>query len=346
MSRARLVFQSGNDMKKLVLHPAIDDERLQSIHSLNCDLRVINCSTFDQALSEIEDADGFYGKMQPSLLEAAQKLKWVQSPTASLEHYLFPELIEHPSTLTNMRGLFYDVIADQVFAYILMFARRMHLYMAQQFKNVWAPIGGEGARADYAVGPGLETSMDREHQQLSEATLGIIGLGSIGLEIASYGHKLGMHVLGVDPYTENPPNVDESGDLDFLPQMLSRSDFVVIAAPHTPETEGFFNSQLLNQMKDSAFLINIGRGVIVPLDDLVQALETNVIAGAALDVFELEPLPTTHPLWNMPNVIITPHIAACTPKVPERHLEVLLGNIRRFANDEPLLNVVNKTLWF
>lgn len=333
-------------MKKLVIHPAIDDKRLQSILLLECDLSVINCKTFNQAMSEITDADCFYGKMEPALLAAAQRLKWVQSPTASLEHYLFPELIEHPSTLTNMRGLFYDVIADQVFAYILMFARRMHVYMAQQFNNVWAPVGGEEARADYAIGPGLETSMDREHQQLSESILGIYGLGSIGLEIARYGHNLGMHVLGVDPYTENSPNVDESGGLDFLPEMLGRSDFVVIAAPHTPETAGFFNSKLLHQMQDSAFLINIGRGVIVPLDDLVQALESGVIAGAALDVFELEPLPKSHPLWNMPNVIITPHIAACTPKVPERHLEVLLGNIRRYVNDEPLLNVVNKKLWF
>jgi len=333
-------------MKKLVLHPAIDEVRLQAILALKCDVNVINCSTFDEALSEIEEADGFYGKMQPAFLAAAKRLKWVQSPTASLEHYLFPELIEHSSTLTNMRGLFYDVIADQVFAYILMFARRMHLYMAQQYNNVWAPIGGEATRADFAVGPGLETSMDREHQQLSDSTLGVLGLGSIGQEIASYGHKLGMHILGVDPYLKGPEHVDEFGDLEFLPQLLSRSDFVVIAAPHTPETEGFFNSTLLRQMKNSAFLINIGRGVIVPLDDLVQALETKAIAGAALDVFEIEPLPTTHPLWNMPNVIITPHIAACSPKVPERHLEVLLGNIARFANDEPLLNVVNKTLWF
>ena len=333
-------------MKKLILHPAIDDVRLQAILALNCDVTVINCSTFEEALSEIEDADGFYGKMQPALLAAAKRLEWVQSPTASLEHYLFPELIQHPSTLTNMRGLFYDVIADQVFAYILMFARRMHVYMAQQFNNVWAPIGGETARADYAVGPGLETSMDRQHQQLCDSTLGILGLGSIGQEIANYGHKLGMHVLGVDPYVEQPKNVDEFGDLEFLPQLLSRSDYVVIAAPHTPETEGFFNSERLHQMKNSGFLINIGRGVIVPLDDLVQALEAKDIAGAALDVFEIEPLPATHPLWGMPNVIITPHIAACTPKVPERHLKVLLGNIKRFANDEPLLNVVNKTLWF
>ncbi|MBA62532.1 MAG: D-2-hydroxyacid dehydrogenase [Planctomycetaceae bacterium] len=333
-------------MKKLVLHPALDDERLQQIEQLHCELKIVNCSQLADAIREIREADGFYGKMLPELLQASTQLRWIQSPTASLEHYLFPELIEHPAQLTNMRGLFHDVIADQVFAYILMFARRMHIYLAQQLQQRWAPVGGENARADYAVGPGNETSMDRAHQQLADATLGIFGLGSIGQEIARYGKRLGMNVIGVDPYCERPDCVDDFGNLSFLDELLEQSDFLVIAAPHTPETEGFFNLNRIQKMKPSAFLINIGRGVIVPLDDLVQALQTETIAGAALDVFEIEPLPEHHPLWLLPNVILTPHIAACTPKVPQRHLELLLENIRRFANDEPLLNVVNKALWF
>ena len=333
-------------MKRLVIYPAIDQRRLSLILDLSETLEVINCETLPDALSGIVTADGFYGKMTPELLSASEQLKWIQSPTASLEHYLFPELISHPSILTNMRGLFYDVIADHVFAYILMFARRMHLYLARQSVSQWAPIGGEDARADYAVGPGNETSMDRNHQQLADSTLGIIGLGSIGGEIARYGKLLGMNVLGVDPYQDKHPNVDQLGDMAFLPNLLAHSDFVVIAAPHTPETEGFFNEALIRQMKSSAFLVNIGRGVILPLNDLVACLEEEVIAGAALDVFETEPLPPEHPLWAMPNVIITPHVAACTPKVPERHLEVLLENITRFTNDESLLNVTNKSRWF
>ena len=333
-------------MKKLVIHPAIDDVRLHHILGLNCELDVVNCVDLEQAKVEIRDAEGFYGKLLPELLDAAEELNWVQSPTASLEHYLFPALIEHPCQLSNMQGIFYDVIADQVFAYILMFARRMHIYLAQQFQNRWAPVGGEAERADFAVGPGNETGMDRNHQQLAGSTLGVFGLGSIGCEVASYGRKFGMTVLGVDPYADQPECVDTFGGLEFLDEFLAQSDFVVIAAPHTPETEGFFNFNLIRKMKRSAFLIYIGRGVILPLEDLVRALETGVIAGAALDVFETEPLPEEHPLWTMPNVIVTPHIAACTPKVPTRHLEVLLGNIKRFANDEPLLNVVNKSLWF
>lgn len=333
-------------MKKLVLHPPIDQQRLDRILALDCELSVVNCQTLEQALEEIKDADGFYGKMLPELLEAAESLEWVQSPTASLEHYLFPELIAHPSQLSNMRGLFYDVIADQVFAYILMFARRMHIYMPQQYRAEWSPVGGEDARADFAVGPGQETGMDRNHQQLADSTLGIFGLGSIGQEIGSYGQRLGMKVLAVDPYADEPGNIDGFGGLEYLDEMLGQSDFVVIAAPHTPETEGFFNLDVIQKMKPAAYLINIGRGVILPLDDLVSALNTNTIAGAALDVYELEPLPPEHALWKMPNVILTPHIAAATPTVPQRHLEVLLENIRRFANDESLLNVVNKSLWF
>ncbi len=333
-------------MKKLVIYPSIDALRLRQIVDLKCQLNIVNCESLEQAEAEIGDADGFYGKMLPDLLAAARQLQWVQSPTASLEHYLFPALIQHPCQLTNMRGLFYDVIADHVFTYILMFARRMHIYMAQQYESNWSPVGGETGRADYSVGPGNVTPMDHQHQQLADSTLGILGMGSIGREIARYGKQLGMTVIGVDPYSEPPKYVDTFGGLTDLDEMLSSSDFVVIAAPHTPETEGLFNLEVMGKMKSSAFLINIGRGVIIPLDDLVTALNADLIAGAALDVFEIEPLPEDHPLWKMPNVIITPHIAACTPKVSERHLEVLLGNIRRFANDESLLNVVNKSLWF
>lgn len=333
-------------MKKLVIYPPIDDLRLRNISELRCQLNIVNCDDLHEAKREMVDADGFYGKITPPLLSVAKHLKWVQSPTASLEHYLFPELINHPCQLTNMRGLFYDVIADHVFTYILMFARRMHIYMAQQFSAKWAPLGGETGRADYAVGPGNVTPMDHQHRQLADSTLGIFGMGSIGREVARYGKQLGMTVLGVDPYTDPPEHVDDFGDLNYLNAMLGDSDYVVIAAPHTPETEGFFDHELIGKMKRSAFLINIGRGAIIPLVDLVGALNTGVIAGAGLDVFETEPLPADHPLWSFPNVILTPHIAACTPKVSERHLEVLLGNIQRFANDESLLNIVDKTLWF
>jgi phosphoglycerate dehydrogenase-like enzyme len=154
-------------------------------------------------------------------------------------------------------------------------------------------------------------------------------------------------VLAVDPLqSEAPPGVAALWKPDRLPDLLRESDFVVIAAPHTPETAKLFRRPQFQQMKRTAYLINIGRGAIVDLADLVAALRAGEIAGAALDVFEVEPLPADHPLWAMPNVILTPHVAGYSPRIAERHLGVLLDNLRRFVAGEPLRNVVNKAMWF
>jgi phosphoglycerate dehydrogenase-like enzyme len=310
-------------------------------------MRVVSAASEAEALAEIRQADAFFGKLTPPLLAAAGQLRWVQSPTASLEHYLFPALVEHPCTLTNMRGLFSDVIADHVFGYILSFARHLHTYIRQQAAARWAPVGGEAERTTFAVGPGVASGIDRAHLHLADATLGIVGLGSIGGEIARRGLAFGMRVVAVDPVqTEPPPDVAALWKLDRLGDLLRQSDFVVIAAPHTPETVGMFGLPQFEQMKRSAYLINIGRGVIVKLGDLCEALRRGLIAGAGLDVFEVEPLPPDHPLWRMENVILTPHVAGASPRIAERHLEVLLDNVRRFSQGESLRNIADKRRWF
>ena len=182
---------------------------------------------------------------------------------------------------------------------------------------------------------------------VSDQTLGIIGLGSIGSEVARRGLAFGMRVLAVDPVqTDAPAGVEALWPLKQLGDLLGESDFVVIAAPHTPDTEDMFRREQFRAMKPTAYLINIGRGVLVSLDDLVEALEAGEIAGAGLDVFEVEPLPTSHPLWKMENVIITPHMAASSVRVAERHLAALLDNVGRFARGEELCNVVSKENWF
>jgi phosphoglycerate dehydrogenase-like enzyme len=127
---------------------------------------------------------------------------------------------------------------------------------------------------------------------------------------------------------------------------LAWSDFTVIAAPHTPETARLFDARTLSFLRHTSFLINIGRGVIVVLDDLVHVLRDGRLAGAALDVYEVEPLPADHPLWDLPNVILTPHTAGYSPVIAERHLATLVENVGRFARGEALLNVVDKKLWF
>lgn len=260
-------------------------------------MQVVNAVDEAHAAEEIADAEAFFGKLTPELLSQAAQLRWVQSPTASLEHFLFPALVEHPCQVTNMRGIFNDVIADHVFAYILCFARNLHLYLRQQQRAEWAPVGGEAARSSFTQGPGLVNDMDRAHMHLSDCTLGVIGLGGIGAEVAQRGVALGMRVVGVDPQPRAIEGLDAVWQPSELDQLLRQSDFVVIAAPHTPATERMFRTPQFEMMKQTAYLINIGRGAIVVLDDLVAALQHEEIAGAALDVFAVEPLPPASPLW-------------------------------------------------
>jgi phosphoglycerate dehydrogenase-like enzyme len=332
---------------KLVIHPAVDAQRYERIVAAARPMQVVNAADADEARTAMADADAFFGKLTPELLAAAGQLRWVQSPTASLEHYIFPELVSHPAVLTNMRGLYSDVIAEHVLGMMLAFTRNLHQYIRNQAECRWDPVGGEEARVSFATGPGVTNAIDRAHRSLGDLALGIVGLGHIGLEIARRCASFGMRITAVDPVQRNAPE----GISAILPparlhELLAVSDFVVIAAPHTPETEQLFRRPQLQSMKPSAYLINIGRGAIVNLDDLVAALEAGEIAGAALDVFEIEPLPPEHPLWKFSNVIITPHIAGQSPRVPPRHLEVVLDNVGRFVRGEPLANVVDKRLWF
>jgi phosphoglycerate dehydrogenase-like enzyme len=352
---------------KLVLHPQVEAERLAKIVDAARPMTVVNAQSEAEARAAIIDADAFFGKITPELLAATRQLRWVQAPTASLEHYMFPELVEHPCVLTNMRGLYSDVIADHVFGYVLCFARNFHHYIRNQLEARWAPVGGKpesvpGARKDgprkadpdekaeqagFVTGPAHVSAVDRSHLHLADLTLGVIGLGQIGSEIARRGLAFGMRVVAVDPVqTAPPPGVSALWRLDRLPDLLRESDFVVIAAPHTPDTVKLFRRAQLRQMKPTAYLINIGRGAIVDLQDLVAALRAAEIGGAGLDVYETEPLPSDHPLWRMPNVILTPHVAGNSPRIAERHLAVLLENVRHFARGEPLTTIVDKRRWF
>jgi phosphoglycerate dehydrogenase-like enzyme len=332
---------------KLVIHPPIDAARLDAIRDAATPMRVVNAPHAAEALAEIRDADGFFGKITPPLLAAAARLRWIQSPTASLEHYVFPELVEHPVVLSNMRGIYSDVIADHVLGFITCFARNFHIYIRQMAAGRWQPYGGGPIQQPFATGPADDHPGNHAHRRLADCTLGIIGLGHIGAEIARRGVACGMKVIAVDPRaTVAPAGVAELRGVDGLDGLLAASDFVVIAAPHTPQTERLIRRETLSRMRPTAYLINIGRGAIVDLADLTEALRSGTIAGAGLDVSEIEPLPSDHPLWQMPNVIITPHVAAFSERIPERHLQVVVENIRRFAHGEPVENIVDKRLWF
>ena len=334
---------------KLVIHPAVEADRLHSLRSAAPSAEWVNAATEPEAIAAMPGADALLGKITPAMLAAADRLQWVQSFTASLEHYIFPALESHPCVLTNVRGLFSDVIADQVMGYVLCFARNLHTYVRHQIAHRYEPLGGESARVSFASGPGTVNAMDRATIYLPRSTMGIVGMGAIGCEIARRAMAFGIAVRGVDRYpdrVEAPEGVDDLLGIGELPTLLGWSDFVVIATPQTPETTGWFNARTLSEMRSSSYLINIGRGAIVVLNDLVEALRTGRLAGAALDVYEVEPLPADHPLWDFPNVILTPHTAGYSPAIAGRHLAVLVENVGRFTRGEPLLNVVDKSLWF
>ena len=334
-------------MSKLVICPAVNEERLSKIVHAAGPMSVVATSDADRASREIADADAFFGKLTPPLLAAAQKLRWVQTPTASLEHYMFPELIEHPCTLTNMRGLYSDVVAEHAIGLLIALCREFPRYIRQQQLAVWAPAGGEHDPGEFISGPGTTGGIDRAHRHLAGSTLGIVGLGAIGREIARKGAAFDLRIVAVDPHHhQTVPGVEKIWPTEQIDRLLAESDLVIIAAPHTPETAGLFCRPRFERMKRTALLINVGRGAIVDLTDLSAALAEGLIAGAGLDVCETEPLPADHPLWKLENVIITPHVAGYSTEIAERHLQVMLDNVGRFVRGEPLRNVVDKRRWY
>jgi phosphoglycerate dehydrogenase-like enzyme len=334
---------------KIVMYPAVESDRFEALQAAAPKAQWVNAATAAEAEAAMPGADALLGKITPAMLSRADRLVWVQSFTASLEHYMFPELVAHRCVLTNVRGLFGDVIADQVIGYVLCFARNLHIYARQQVEHRYEPVGGESARVSSLTGPGTVGAMDRATIYLPDSTMGIIGMGGIGSEIARRAKAFGISVRGVDRFPDRIRPIEgvlRIDGVDQAPDLLAWSDFVVIAAPHTPETARWFDARMLAYFRPSSYLINIGRGAIVVLDDLVAALRAGQLAGAALDVYEVEPLPVDHPLWDFSNVILTPHTAGYSPVIATRHLAALVENVGRFARGEALFNVVQKELWF
>lgn len=312
---------------KFLIYPAISDDELAELQRVAGDTTLINAPDEATARTHIVDAEAMYGIITPDLLSRAQKLRWLQTPMAGLEKYMFPELTNSDITMSNMAGIYSDQIADQAIAYLLMFARGMHIYLRRQLAHQWQP--------------------DVPIVHLADQTLGVVGLGGIGSEVARRGRTLGMRVLATEAKSRPKPDyVDELLGVDQLDDLLAQSDFVVLCVPHTPETVKLFTLPRLQKMKSTAYLINISRGIVVDLADLTTALQTGVIAGAGLDVFEIEPLPKEHPLWDMENVIITPHSAHTSPHVVPRRIGFVRDNLRRYLAGEPLHNLIDKSRWF
>jgi phosphoglycerate dehydrogenase-like enzyme len=295
------------------------------------ELEVIVAEDMARAEQAIASAEGVFGTIPPTLLRRAARLCWLQAPQAAPPAgYYYPELIAHPVQITNFREIYSDHIGAHVMAFVLAFARGLQHYIPQQTKREWKRL-----------------PQNTGVVHLPEATALVVGVGGIGSEVARLAAAFGMRVIGVDERRrEAPPGVAELHRGDELDALLPGADFVILTVPHTPETEGFMNRARFQEMKKTAFFINIGRGMTTRLDDLAAAIEAGEIAGAGLDVFEQEPLPADHKLWTLPGVLITPHTAGHGPYLDERRYEIILDNCRRFLAGQPLRNLVDKARWF
>lgn len=284
-----------------------------------------------EALREIPDADAAFGTLPPHFLARAAQLRWLAAPAiAPPAGYYYQELVEHPCVATNFRGIFNEHIATHILAFVLALARGLHYYIPRQLRGEWK-----------------REPLDTGVVYLPESTALIVGVGGIGAETAKHCAQFGMRVVGIDARREDrPAGVADLHRPEALDRLLPQADFVILTIPHTPETEGLFDAARFARMKRSAFFINIGRGMTTRLDALNQALRDGTIAGAALDVYEIEPLPADHPLWTAPNLLMTPHSAGFGPYLDDRRRDVLVENAKRFAAGQPLINVVDKAHWF
>ena len=294
-------------------------------------LQVLVAPDRDAALRLLPRADAAFGTLDPQLLAQAGRLTWLQAPQAAPPAgYFFAELVAHPVQVTNFRGIYNDHVAIHAVAMLLALARGLPRYMRQQARGEW-----------------IRHLADEDILHLPESTVLVVGVGGIGAEIGRMVAAFGAKVIGIDPRRTEPP---EAMDRIFAPAELDRllpaADAVVLTLPHTPESEGLIDARRLARMRPHCLLVNIGRGATVRLDPLVQALREERLGGAALDVFEEEPLPPDHPLWREPRALLTPHVAVVGPYIVERRLEVLCDNARRFAAGQPLRNLVDKALWY
>ena len=266
-------------------------------------------------------ADVLVAKRFPvDALTAAKRLRWIQVTSAGVE-FLAParESLAH-LTVTNARGIHGAPIADYVIAVTIMLQANFLGLMRDQAAMRWRP---------------------RPIAPLHGRTLGVIGVGAIGQEIARRASACGMNVVGVRRGGAPVAGIAKVFRPEDLSSFLAICDFVVVAVPATESTRTMIGRRELQSMKPTAFLVNIARGAIVDEAALVTALKDGTIAGACLDVFDVEPLPPDSPLWTMPNVIVTPHIAGMRSDYVERFMDIFLDNLARFSRNAPLRNVVN-----
>jgi phosphoglycerate dehydrogenase-like enzyme len=324
-------------MKTLIVHyhsfelwhaPSWIRERLQQDFPGH---QFIQLQNYDRVPQEIADTDVFIGlSLRPEQFAAAKRLCWIHSPAAAVHQLMYPELIKSSVALTNSTGVHGPVVAEHAITLLLALAKRLPQAMQYQAKHEWSQNQ-------------LWQGSPRP-REVADSTVLVIGMGSIGREFAVRAKALGMRILAI---RENPAKGLDGADAVYgsaqIDDVLPQADYVLLCTPVTPATTGIMNAARMSKMKPDAYLINVARGPLIDEAALLDTLQHRRIAGAALDVFNQEPLPADSPFWSLDNILVTPHTAAVTDRLWERHYRLIVDNMKRFLAGERLLNEVDKS---
>ena len=290
----------------------------------------VQLQNLDRLIDEIPDAEVLVGwQLRPEQFRAARKLSWIHATTAAVHQLMFPELVRSDVRVTNSTEIHGPVVAEHAIALVLALAKGFHFALRYQMQRRWG-------QQDLWSSP-------LRPREVAGASLGVIGLGAIGRECVRLAKALGMRVVAL---REHPEKGGEGADEVFGPaqlsQLLAEAEYVLLAAPLTGKTRALFNAEAFSKMRGDACFLNISRGDLVDEQALERAIRSRKIRAAALDVFQSEPLPPESPLWELENLLITPHSAALTEKLWDRHLSRIKENLRRYLAGSPLLGEVDK----
>jgi phosphoglycerate dehydrogenase-like enzyme len=313
---------------KIALAVELPADIIEQIRQVSPGIQVWTAAELERDPSGYREAEVavITGWLEQERLREARALRWAQTVGAGVERLLTPEVVARGDlVITNASGIHAQPIAEHAFGLLLSFARNLHLAAARQHEAQW------------------QSQPYRESLRTLEGkTLGVLGLGAIGQRIATIGAAFGLRVIGLRRTPVPVAGVAEVyGPVD-LHRFLTQSDLLVNILPLTAATRGWIGAPELAALPRGAFFVNLGRGGTVDTPALVEALRSGHLAGAGLDVTEPEPLPSDHPLWRLPNVIITPHYSGAQPEYFRRLGELFLQNLRRYVRGEALLNVVDK----